>query len=123
MSDEPRTSRHAESIEELEELGKAIPVRKLPEFLPRQANGKRTNIATIYRWMSSNGRKGIRLPYQVIGGRRYVRVVDLLEWIDRLNRCTQPHHAPSQPPTTRQRQKQQEQARRRVEELLYRNKQ
>ena len=39
------------------------------DFLPRRRNGKKPNVATIYRWMQL-GVKGVRLEFVQVGGTR-----------------------------------------------------
>ena len=98
-------------------LADAVPVQDVPRILPRQPNGKKVHLSTLYRWLT-RGRRGMRLPSFLVGGRRYVHLEDLYDWIDRLTQDATPPQDFS-PPTPRQRQRQQAQTRRRVEEILY----
>lgn len=111
-------SRRRDIDDTLSSLADAVPVQEVPKLLPRQANGKRIHIATVYRWML-HGRRGIRLHSFLIGGRRYVHLRDLLDWIDRLTQEDAPPPVAVPLQTPRQRRRQQERARRRVQEILY----
>ena len=67
-----------------------IPIRKTPEHFPKQPNGKKINIATIYRWISAGatikgGTERIRLEVWKIGGRTYTTKQAIKRFIKRLN--------------------------------------
>lgn len=110
-------SRAQDMEDTMDRLANAVPVQEVPKLLPKQANGKTVHLSTIYRWLS-RGRRGVRLPSFLVGGRRYVNAQDLFDWIDRLTYEAAPPQA-FNPPTPRQRRRERERARRRVEEILY----
>jgi len=67
-----------------------IPIRKAPEHFPKQPNGKKINIATIYRWVSTGatikgGTERIKLEVWKVGGRSYTTVQAIKRFIRRLN--------------------------------------
>jgi hypothetical protein len=45
-----------------------IPLRRVPDELPRLRRGKKVHVATLYGW--TNGRRGIKLRYLQIGATR-----------------------------------------------------
>ena len=67
-----------------------IPIRKAPEHFPRQPNGKKINIATVYRWVRpgatvKSGTDRVRLEVWKVGGRSYTTVQAIKRFIRRLN--------------------------------------
>jgi hypothetical protein len=50
-------------------LDELIPLRELAAQLPRRRGGKKTNVATLYRWTNS-GIRGVRLRYAQCGSVR-----------------------------------------------------
>jgi len=67
-----------------------IPIRKAPEHFPKQPNGKKINIATVYRWVRpgatvKGGTERIKLEVWKVGGRSYTTVQAIKRFIRRLN--------------------------------------
>jgi len=67
-----------------------IPIRKSPEHFPKQPNGKKINIATVYRWVRpgatvKGGTERIKLEVWKVGGRSYTTVQAIRRFIKRLN--------------------------------------
>lgn len=71
----------------LEQIRDAIPLRKVPELLPKRANGKRVSMASVWRAALDKGDR--RLPTTKIFGQRYVTPGQLREWISRQSRGAQ----------------------------------
>lgn len=57
-------------------LRSLIPIRELPNLLPRGRNGAKLALSTIWRWRLK-GRRGRKLPVTVISGVAYVHEDDL----------------------------------------------
>lgn len=60
----------------------AIPLTKAPDFIPG-----RPNISTCWRW-ATHGVRGVKLATVIIGGRRFVTMAALEEFLSRLNADT-----------------------------------
>ena len=60
----------------------AIPLTKVPDFIPG-----RPNISTCWRW-ASKGVRGVKLATIIIGGRRYVTLAALEDFLESLNTDT-----------------------------------
>ena len=58
-----------------------IPLDEAPAHLPRR-NGKKTNLATIYRWKDPT--REIPLETALVGGRRFTSVEALQRFVDRV---------------------------------------
>lgn len=65
------------------DLPDVIALSKLPELLPRKANGNRVAKSTVYRW-TTTGLRGVTLNYTQVGGVRYVTRADLDEFFLKL---------------------------------------
>ena len=95
-------------------LSDLIPIRELPAVLPKQANGKRIHIATVYRWIQ-RGVAGICLEATKLGGKTYVSKEAIEQFCDQIS------NKPGEPPsirTTKARQKQADQAAQQVGAIL-----
>jgi hypothetical protein len=75
--------------------------------LPKRRAGKKPNIATFYRWISQ-GVKGIRLEYIVIGGTRCTSREALQRFFDRLTELAESGRAPIPQPAKLSAQRQRE---------------
>lgn len=62
----------------------AILFPKLPEFIQKKFGVPRPHMATLHRWRQA-GARGQVLSTFVLGGRRYVRPSDVLDFMARLN--------------------------------------
>lgn len=96
-----------------------IAIREVPRLLPRQANGKRVHLSAVYRWMQ-RGRRGVRLEYLKIGGRRFTSLEAVQRFAEACTRADQVQ-SPNQQcttPTSKQRRREADKAAKRVKEIL-----
>ena len=93
-----------------------IPLREVPQYLPRRNSGRRVHVSAVYRW-AARGLKGTRLETVRIGGTTYTSEEALQRFADQLSL---PRHSESAPPsrTTLSRQREIERAERRVKSIL-----
>lgn len=97
---------------------KLVPIRMVPKLLPRQPNGKRLHISAVYRWME-RGRKGVRLEWIKVGGRRYTSREALQRFSEACTEAEQGSHVePNRRTTNRQRKREVEKARKEVDRIL-----
>jgi len=76
-------------------------------FLPKRRSGKRTNVATIYRW-TKRGCRGIVLESIQVGGTRCSSREALQRFYDRLSEPLMPVSSPSVDQNRRQTEAEQE---------------
>ena len=63
-----------------EPLHNLVPLRQVPNLLPKTSRGKRVHISTVYRWATRGVRGGVRLRTVKIGGTTYTSVRALREF-------------------------------------------
>lgn len=94
---------------------KLIPLGKVPNQLPKQSNGKKIHISTVYRWVK-RGLRGVYLETATIGGTTYTSIEALQRFSDRLSKS---EHSPTENKTlTKSRHKQINQAAQQVKKLM-----
>ena len=59
-----------------------VPIRELPNRLPRRASGRKVHISACYRWIRQ-GVRGVRLEAVKIGGTTYTSLEALQRFGDR----------------------------------------
>lgn len=97
------------------DLRQLIRLSDLPSFLPLTNRGKKIHLATVYRWASAGGLRGVQLDTFYVGGVRYTTQ----DALDRFSRAL--GHAKQQPMlhvTHPKRRRQREQAQKRVHQIL-----
>jgi len=78
-----------------------IPFNQLPDHLPK-TNGKKINIATLYRWRN-NGLHGVKLEVCFVGGKLHSSKEAILRFdIAVTDAVERKHHSPVRQPTKRQ---------------------
>ena len=63
-------------------LSELVPIKACVDDLPRQQDGRPMHPSTLTRW-ALYGLRGHKLSSVKLAGRRYVRRVDLQEFLDR----------------------------------------
>ena len=61
-----------------------LPLKEAARRLPRCRSGKKISVATLYRWSSPKGCRGVRLETARVGSARVTSVEALQRFVDRL---------------------------------------
>lgn len=99
-----------------------VPIRSVPDMLPRNHGAKKAHIATVYRWMergilTRGGSGRVKLSYIKVGGRRLTSIRALNEFVRQLSE----EDGSSEIETPGQRNRRHARAKEQVERLLYGN--
>lgn len=80
----------AGDLPSVEELHDAIPISRLPDILPKRADGKKVALSTLWRHVLAKNER--RLPTVKVMGRRYVLPSQLRQWLAQQSGSGAPRH-------------------------------
>lgn len=95
-----------------------IQLSKVPQHMPKRANGKKIHVSAVYRWIN-RGLRGVRLEVIRIGGTSYTSKEALQRFAERLTGPQSP--SPNSRVATKSRQKKIDQAAKKVKEIMEKN--
>jgi Protein of unknown function (DUF1580) len=95
---------------------KLITLREAANLIPPRRGGRKTNVATLYRWVSV-GCRGIRLEAVQAGGNRLTSAKAINRFFERLTKAAGLESTDNTPPSTATRRRQSEQASRALESM------